>query len=531
MLQKKHSLSQIEQPQFICYLCNKSVPKIKQISIENKEPYITFKCPCSVEKKEKLSVFVSGLEQQTKICLIDLPKRKKIAPVFFKNNFTSMFSYAKKLTLKYQEMKSEDIFDDIEKKLPFRTFEEFNNFMEAQLKKNEEYLNTQISTLDFYIKKYENYKELLKEEFNKNKETNKMLISLYSILYSNYIETKTKPNSAILENMETISKFNKKEYSPVTKDVEVNSESLLNYYKSNFILSTSENKNKPFRECSELVKQSTKGIVCSFLLLKDGRCASGLSDKTIQIFNLISKKSQFTLEGHTDTVSSLAQLKEDHLISGSYDFTIKIWDIKNNYTCLQTLVQDNCKINSILGDSTNESNIIVAGNDGTVSVWDVNTHKRILNQKKSENPISLIIPLQSNDKVAAVSNSSIYILKKPDMYLVATMLNHKSRIGSIVQLKDGRIVSVSIDSMINVWSDENYQLIRSIRANNVNSLIQLNDGRVISSSSENCLDVWDFESYQVVTSVIPETLQCVKVQLKDGRIVSVVTKGKYLTIH
>ena len=331
--------------------------------------------------------------------------------------------------------------------------------------------------------------------------------------------------------METISKFNKKEYSPVTKDVEVNSESLLNYYKSNFILSTSENKNKPFRECSELVKQNTKGIVCSFLLLKDGRCASGLSDKTIQIFNLISKKSQFTLEGHTDTVSSLAQLKEDHLISGSYDFTIKIWDIKNNHTCLQTLVQDNCKINSILGDSTNESNIIVAGNDGTVSVWDVNTHKRILNQKKSENPISLIIPLQSNDKVAAVSNSSIYILKKPDMYLVATMLNHKSRIGSIVQLKDGRIVSVSIDSMINVWSDENYQLIRSIRANNVNSLIQLNDGRVISSSSENCLDVWDFESYQVVTSVIPETLQCVKVQLKDGRIVSVVTKGKYLTIH
>ena len=111
------------------------------------------------------------------------------------------------------------------------------------------------------------------------------------------------------------------------------------------------------------------------------------------------------------------------------------------------------------------------------------------------------------------------------------MLNHKSRIGSIVQLKDGRIVSVSIDSMINVWSDKNYQLIRSIRANNVNSLIQLNDGRVISSSCENCLDVWDFESYQVVTSVIPETLQCVKVQLKDGRIVSVVTKGKYLTIH
>ena len=86
----------------------------------------------------------------------------------------------------------------------------------------------------------------------------------------------------------------------------------------------------------------------------------------------------------------------------------------------------------------------------------------------------------------------------------------------MIQLKEGKLASVSVDSVINVWNGDNYELLRSVRGNSINNLIELNDGRVIASSNENCLAVWDFNTYQISTFIIPETLQSVKVQLSDG---------------
>ena len=533
MLRRKHSITHSELlfPQFICHLCDKSIPIIKQISIKDQTPFITYKCPCSVEKTEELSTFLAKIINQNEIAIGDLPKRKPITPIRYQNNYSSMFSYSKKLSHKYSEVYKENVVDKIEKQLPFHSLEGLKAKVFEENKRNEDYYKTQIRTIDFYIEKFKAYKKLLKEEYEKNKKINYYLTKLYYIIYSNYLQTKSKPIPSILQNLDILSKFNLKSFAPVSINLEANVEALINYYKKNFFFSTSEKKNKSFRDCSELINQNTRGIITSFLLLKDGRIASGLTDKSIQIFDLITKKTQFSLEGHQDTISSLAQTRSDQLISGSYDCTIKIWDIQHKYSCLMTLNQINCKINSILFYPENQSNIVVAGSDGSISVWDVNSCQQILNEKKSNESISLVIPLKKQNTLAAVSNTSIMIIESPTMKVIKTLNEHKSKISSVIQLREGKLASVSVDSVINVWNGDNYELLRSIRGNSINNLIELNDGRVIASSNENCLAVWDFNTYQISTFIIPETLQSVKVQLSDGRIVSVISKGKFLSIH
>ena len=68
-----------------------------------------------------------------------------------------------------------------------------------------------------------------------------------------------------------------------------------------------------------------KGPVYCLLELLDGRIASGSTDWTIKIWNLKDKSCMQTLLGHKSTIFSLAQLNDGRLISGEADKMIYIW--------------------------------------------------------------------------------------------------------------------------------------------------------------------------------------------------------------
>jgi hypothetical protein len=67
--------------------------------------------------------------------------------------------------------------------------------------------------------------------------------------------------------------------------------------------------------------------VKSVMELSDGRLASGSSDNTVKIWNIVTGVCEMTLTGHGDQVYSVFQLSDGRLASGSADKTIKIWNI------------------------------------------------------------------------------------------------------------------------------------------------------------------------------------------------------------
>ena len=106
-------------------------------------------------------------------------------------------------------------------------------------------------------------------------------------------------------------------------------------------------------------------IIC-FIVLKDYRIATGSYDHSIKIWNVEKEKELATLKNHDFTVFSLLETKKGNLISGGGDNLIKIWDLKN-YICLKTFSGHSNYVVTLLELN---NNLFASGSyDSKIIIW------------------------------------------------------------------------------------------------------------------------------------------------------------------
>jgi WD40 repeat protein len=69
------------------------------------------------------------------------------------------------------------------------------------------------------------------------------------------------------------------------------------------------------------------GPVWTLCVLPDGRLASGSYDNTIRLWDVTAGAETARLEGHSGSVAALCMLPDGRLASGSWDNTIRLWDV------------------------------------------------------------------------------------------------------------------------------------------------------------------------------------------------------------
>jgi WD40 repeat protein len=103
---------------------------------------------------------------------------------------------------------------------------------------------------------------------------------------------------------------------------------------------------------------------------------SGSWDKTIKIWDVVTGTEKFTLEGHSDSVEAIALTPDGKtVISGSWDKTIKIWDVVTG-TEKFTLEGHSDSVEAI-AVTPDAKTLISRSGDNTIKIWDIATAKEI----------------------------------------------------------------------------------------------------------------------------------------------------------
>jgi WD40 repeat protein len=223
---------------------------------------------------------------------------------------------------------------------------------------------------------------------------------------------------------------------------------------------------------------------------------TGSYDKTIKLWDIKSGQCISTMRNHSSWVSSIQyDPLFDKLISGSWDCTIRLWNMKT--------LQNSLTLNSQNGNfiycvrSNLADNEVIAGTEfKTVDVWDVNKGvktnifyghlERITNIKYVSANKNMILT-GSEDKQARLWDK-----RTGNCEILFT--GHSRGITQVeIDMCNNRVFTASIDKSIKIWDIRKNKEVRTLvgHSSSVYS-IAFDQTKLISGSKDNSIKIWNF---------------------------------------
>ena len=205
-----------------------------------------------------------------------------------------------------------------------------------------------------------------------------------------------------------------------------------------------------------------------------------------------------TLDGHTDDISCAAVTPDGRTaISGSWNGTLKVWDIANIATGreLHTLTGHTAYVPAIA--VTPDGRTAISGSrDKTLKVWDIATGGALRTLTGHADAV-LAVALTPDGRYA-ISGSHDKTLKVWDIATgreLRTLTGHTDWVRAVAVTPDGRTaVSGSDDNTLKVWDIATGRRLRTLTGHTgaVYAVAVTPDGRTaISGGSDRTLKVWD----------------------------------------
>ena len=230
-------------------------------------------------------------------------------------------------------------------------------------------------------------------------------------------------------------------------------------------------------------------VKCVYIDEKNNIAISGSYDTTIRSWNLKNGKCEVIFIGHQGTVVCVTVSKQ-LLVSAAVDCYIKIWNLSTG-KCNFTLAHSNViRVLDIVGDQ-----IITGSTSGDVISWDMNTHIVSKEIKAHQDAVACLkcnlyfIFSGSSDGVVKLWNNIGNLSSCLKTY------KHPGEV-SCLDILFCRLITGCFDGKIRVWNILNGNCLRVIRGNSKNDpisyLFACSDRLVVNTVSS--ILVYNFES-------------------------------------
>jgi WD40 repeat protein len=180
-------------------------------------------------------------------------------------------------------------------------------------------------------------------------------------------------------------------------------------------------------------------------------------------------------------ISYLKTLINGNLASASYDFSLIIWDVKNNYNILH-IVNFDSEIEDIV--SLFNGDIATIIDSYSIRVWSIKDNYTKSVEIANDSFYCLLV--LSNGNLACGTSNGVKAIKVYDIYnyvLIHEMAVEEGPINSMGLILGGNIIYVSHHTNISIWDKDNYILLITLNCKMMLSLIVMSDDCFAISSS------------------------------------------------
>ena len=225
------------------------------------------------------------------------------------------------------------------------------------------------------------------------------------------------------------------------------------------------------------------GPVIALTLLPDGRLASGSFDCTVRLWDVTTGAETACLEGHTLPVSALTVLPDGRLASGSHDNTVRLWDVTTGAE-IARLEGRAGWVNALT--VVPDGQLASGAND--VRLWDVTTGAETVRLKGHT-----LIVLPDGRLASASHDKTVRLWDVMTGAEIARLEGHTKDICALTVLPDGRLASCSYDKTVRLWDVTTGAEIARLEghAGFVNALTVVPDGQLASGSNDRTVRLWD----------------------------------------
>ena len=206
---------------------------------------------------------------------------------------------------------------------------------------------------------------------------------------------------------------------------------------------------------------------------------SGSYDKTVKLWDVQTGGVINTFNGHTDCVVSVSiSAACTMIVSGSLDKTIRLWDIQMK-ECYHVIDQKDWV--DIVSFSPVNSQCLISTSGRALYQWNINGHQ--INHNNDDSQVSF-----SLDGIQLVMCQGVVVVVHPGSY--GYLFSHQYCL-----LPGGRLVAIASDSNICIWdiTSPDTNLVKTFVGHNhkIFSLAFSYPSSLLSSSSEGSVKFWD----------------------------------------
>ncbi|HIK26884.1 MAG: WD40 repeat domain-containing protein [Oscillatoriaceae bacterium SKW80] len=214
-----------------------------------------------------------------------------------------------------------------------------------------------------------------------------------------------------------------------------------------------------------------------------------------------------TLSSHSDSVVSVAfSPRAQILASGSWDKTIKIWQLTTNaeetdtgLPLLRTLSDHSASVYSVTFSPL--GNILASGSwDKTVKIWQLDTNQAPITLIGHSVPVYCVAFSPTAPILASASgDETIKLWHLTTGRLLGTLIGHSSFVYSVAFSPDGKLLaSGSADKTVKIWHLGSGQLLRTLLGDSpVTSVAFSSDGQIlVSGSADETIKLWQLQTYE-----------------------------------